>query len=97
MMNLVVAAISPKTFARGTHSYMESFRNIIMNGVRVPPPPRPPAFAKIVIQKRTKTPITSSILGGKISSFICNTAYTELSPVVVNAVELKSILYLYKH
>ena len=56
--------MSPKTFARGTHSNMFNFRNIIMKGVRVPPPPRPPALARTVMDIMTITPIMSNVVGG---------------------------------
>ena len=48
-MNRVIAEIRAKEFASGIHSVIGMPRKIIMNGVIIPPPPIPPAFANIFI------------------------------------------------
>jgi hypothetical protein len=71
-MNRVIEAISPKRFAIGTHSKMDSLMNIIKNGIKIPPPPRPPAFDKKPMMNRIRTPTVSRKVGGKINSFFSN-------------------------
>jgi hypothetical protein len=63
-INRVSAAIKPKKFAKGTLSYIDILKNKSMNGIRTPPPPRPPALARNVIDIRATTPIISVIVGG---------------------------------
>ncbi len=69
IINRVKDAISPKRFAIGTHSKIERWKKIRTKGINIPPPPRPPAFERKPIKKRTMIPISSRKVGGKISSF----------------------------
>lgn len=55
-INLIKEAAKPKKLAIGTHSLIGSLKKIIMNGVIIPPPPRPPALARIVMKEQTIMP-----------------------------------------
>jgi hypothetical protein len=48
----------------GMHSINEILKNIIINGVKFPPPPKPPALLKITIIIIRKTPTISTVFGG---------------------------------
>jgi hypothetical protein len=67
-MNRVIADIRAKEFASGIHSVMGMARNIIMNGVIIPPPPIPPALASMFITDIRIIPVTYNPLGGHVNS-----------------------------
>jgi hypothetical protein len=72
MMKRVREAIRPKRFASGTLSKIDSLKNIRRMGIKIPPPPSPPALAKNPIKKRRKAPTISRKLYGYTSSFFSN-------------------------
>lgn len=51
--------------ATGTDSLIDIPKNKIIKGIQIPPPPNPPALAKIVIIETIRTPKTN-----KRSNFI---------------------------
>ena len=88
-MNLIPDAISPNTFAKGTHSNIEISRNIIINGISRPPPPKPAAFASNVIRNTIRIPTYSLKLNGNTNSFFIKTAALDVSLAIV--VEFKVV------
>jgi hypothetical protein len=72
MMKRVREAIRPKRFAIGTLSKIDSLKNIRRKGIKIPPPPSPPALDKKPIKKRTRAPTISRKLYGYKSSFFSN-------------------------
>jgi len=67
-MNRVIAEIRAKEFASGIHSVIGKPRKIIMNGVIIPPPPIPPAFANIFITDIRIIPAIYNSFGGHVNS-----------------------------
>jgi len=67
-MNRVIAEIRAKEFASGIHSVIGMPRKIIMNGVIIPPPPIPPAFANIFITDIRIIPAIYNSFGGHVNS-----------------------------
>lgn len=67
-MNRVIAEIRAKEFASGIHSVMGMPRKIIMNGVIIPPPPIPPAFANMFITDIRIIPAIYNSFGGHVNS-----------------------------
>ena len=78
IINRVSDAIKPNKLAMGTHSNIESFININKKGIKIPPPPSPPALERKPIRKRIRIPTISRMLGGNISSFFENTAPSKI-------------------
>jgi hypothetical protein len=64
----VIAEIRAKEFASGIHSVIGMPRKIIMNGVIIPPPPIPPAFANIFITDIRIIPAIYNSFGGHVNS-----------------------------
>ena len=62
--NLKKAETRPIKFPIGMHSIKDKLKNIIMNGVEFPPPPRPPALHKIISTKMIMSPVDSKMFGG---------------------------------
>lgn len=86
-MNLVSAANNPKKLARGTLSKIENLKNIKRKGMSIPPPPSPPALAKIEMIINAAIPKRSSIVGGNSNSLIGNYrvySVVELTTSVIN-------------
>ena len=67
-MNRVIAEIRAKEFASGIHSVIGMPRKIIMNGVIIPPPPIPPAFANMFITDIRIIPAIYNSFGGHVNS-----------------------------
>jgi len=67
-MNRVIAEIRAKEFASGIHSVIGMPKKIIMNGVIIPPPPIPPAFANIFITDIRIIPAIYNSFGGHVNS-----------------------------
>ena len=68
MMNLVIADIRANEFASGMHSVIGIYRKIIINGVMIPPPPMPPAFASMFITDIRIIPVICIPFGGHVNS-----------------------------
>ena len=68
-MALIYAAIYPKKFPKGTASFVENEKSKILNGFKMPPPPIPPAFARIMIKNRFKNPKTWRNERGRVSEW----------------------------
>ena len=74
IINRVSDAIKPNKLAIGTHSNIDSFIKINKKGIKIPPPPRPPALERKPIRNRIRIPTISRIFGGNISSFFVKIA-----------------------